>query len=294
MGWNDIIMDRLSRSMIVIIRMRERRSWRRKRVPVVNPRDVLLIRCVLFFSFCLYNLLSKTGNWEYYLASLNILPLFPLFSSLLVLERDKIYVWKNEKRTRVEKSSSISLETKGTKSGKRGKRRGRFPALNSRSSATTKLSAITIMIIITRTMMTTRRTMIRSFSLLLLLVSRRGAWQLVGARTSIQLILYLPNYTILFLIGRRWFDHPNGKKRNLTWPILLFTPFRQPFRYSFPYFFKMFYQGIREKKKKKKKNKFDFFDGQFVYTWIEFLFLFLHEIRSGDKNCPIRFEEFRD
>lgn len=35
-------------------------------------------------------------------------------------------------------------------------------------------------------------------------------WQLVGARTSIQLILYLPNYTILFLIGRR-FDHPNEK-----------------------------------------------------------------------------------
>lgn len=167
MGWNDIIMDRLSRSMIVIIWMRERRSWRRKRVPVVNPRDVLLIRCVLisfFSSLCLYNLLSKTGNWEYYLASLNILPLFSLLSSLLVLERDKIYVWKNEKRTRVEKSSSIPLETKGTKSGKRGKRRGRFPALNSRSSATTKLSAITIMIIITRTMMTTRRTMIRSFS----------------------------------------------------------------------------------------------------------------------------------
>lgn len=38
-----------------------------------------------------------------------------------MLERDKIYVWKNEKRTRVEKSSSIPLETKGTKSGKREK-----------------------------------------------------------------------------------------------------------------------------------------------------------------------------
>lgn len=52
-----------------------------------------------------------------------------------------------------------------------------------------------------------------------------------------------------------------------------------------------FYQEIQEKKKKK-KNKFDFFDGQFVYTWIEFLFLFLHEIRSGDKNCRFDSKNF--
>lgn len=145
-----------------------------------------------------------------------------------------------KKRTRVEKPS-ISLETKRTRSGERGKRRGRFPALNSRSSATTKLSAITIMIIITRTMMTTRRTMIRSFSLLLADLER--AWQLVGAgRTSIQLILYLPNYTILFLIGRR-FDHPNEKAKsdlpNSSFHAVRTTYASIPILFSI--LFKMFY-----------------------------------------------------
>lgn len=81
----------------------------------------------------------------------------------------------------------------------------------------TKLSTITIMIIITRTMMTTLR-MIRSFSFLAAISSWGCTRQLVGARTSIQLILYLPNYTILFLISCP-FDHPN-EKRNPTWWIL--------------------------------------------------------------------------
>lgn len=76
--------------------------------------------------------------------------------------------------------------------------------------AKTKSSTITIMIIIT-TMTTMTKTMIRSFPSASDNLVSGWARQLVGARTSIQLILYLPNYTILFLIGRP-FDHPNENR----------------------------------------------------------------------------------
>lgn len=120
--------------------------------------------------------------------------------------------------------------------------------------------------------------MIRSFPLPLVfdLVSR-PAWQLVPrcpGRTSIQLILYLPNYTILFLIGTVG-STTLTKKRNLTCPILFFT--LSDNLSSIPMLFKMFYYRIQ----KEGKNKFDFFDGQFVH---ERIFYFYFSTERGRKR----------